>query len=350
MEGCDAPDDLQKFITPNTHHIYAIGSQECLRSIQKSFIISNKKTWEEAIQATLGPRYVQLKSETLVAIHIVVFVRSDVAAYINGSTVESNSVATGALGGNLGNKGGVGVGFILGPPGSVHSVSFLFLSAHFAAHQSNIEERNKDYATIVRDIKLGSKGKAVYKVLEDDAPLSPSSEPNPLRPERDVTSEYDCVFFMGDFNYRVNGTRFAVEGLLDSVDPDIRVALLNNDQLGREIRANRVFQGFKEPEVNFLPTYKFSPNQDSYETAKMRIPSWTDRVLFKQHPTTLLKRSANQDLLAIIPNEYTSIQSMRNSDHRPVRACFHLHTPLPEISPSKVTVANTQQSSTCAVM
>ena len=47
------------------------------------------------------------------------------------SATESSSVATG-LGNTLGNKGGVGVGFTVG------STSFLFINAHFAAHQNKV--------------------------------------------------------------------------------------------------------------------------------------------------------------------------------------------------------------------
>lgn len=42
-----------------------------------------------------------------------------------------------------GNKGAVAIRF------DYHDSSFCFLTAHFAAGQSNVEERNHDYRTIV---------------------------------------------------------------------------------------------------------------------------------------------------------------------------------------------------------
>lgn len=55
-----------------------------------------------------------------------------------------------------------------------------------------------------------------------------------------------------------------------------------NDQLRREIEADRVFSHFDEAPVNFRPTYKLDRGTDTYDTsAKARIPGWTDRILFR---------------------------------------------------------------------
>lgn len=48
------------------------------------------------------------------------------------------------LGGATGNKGGVGIRFL------VHSTSLCFLCAHLAAGQSQINDRNNDYAEITK--------------------------------------------------------------------------------------------------------------------------------------------------------------------------------------------------------
>jgi hypothetical protein len=46
------------------------------------------------------------------------------------------------IAGTYGNKGAIGVSFLIG------DTSFAFIVCHFAAGSSNVEERNKDYWTI----------------------------------------------------------------------------------------------------------------------------------------------------------------------------------------------------------
>lgn len=49
----------------------------------------------------------------------------------------------------------------------------------------------------------------------------------------------------------------------------------------------KCFKGFIEGDVNFAPTYKYDLFSDDYDTSdKLRIPAWTDRVLFwrRQYP------------------------------------------------------------------
>ena len=39
---------------------------------------------------------------------------------------------------------------------------------------------------------------------------------------------------------------------------------------------------FDEGELNFKPTYKYNDNSYDYDTSKkLRVPSWTDRILYK---------------------------------------------------------------------
>ena len=84
--------------------------------------------------------------------------------------------------------------------------------------------------------------------------------------------------------------------------------LLQNDQLRREMIEGRVFHGLCEPPLNFRPTYKFDDGSDVYDTSKkLRIPSWTDRILHKPC----------DGLETLI---YRSIEDIKSSDHRPVVA------------------------------
>lgn len=59
--------------------------------------------------------------------------------------------------------------------------------------------------------------------------------------------------------------------------------LLQKDQLTQGKMAGDVFVGYHEGEIRFAPTYKYDLFSEEYDTSeKMRIPSWTDRVLWKR--------------------------------------------------------------------
>lgn len=86
--------------------------------------------------------------------------------------------------------------------------------------------------------------------------------------------------------------------------------LVANDQLTIEKKKGNVFQGFLEGALSFVPTYKYDPGTDTFDTsAKARVPSWTDRVLFKTSEHVELR-------------EYGSCGELRYTDHRPVFASF----------------------------
>ena len=56
-----------------------------------------------------------------------------------------------------------------------------------------------------------------------------------------------------------------------------------------------MFRAFNEGEIAFAPTYKYDLFSEDYDTSeKMRIPAWTDRVLWRrrkpQYKSTTLVR------------------------------------------------------------
>jgi hypothetical protein len=62
--------------------------------------------------------------------------------------------------------------------------------------------------------------------------------------------------------------------------------------------------------LNFKPTYKYDDNSDVYDTSKkMRVPSWTDRILYTQQGSELV---------------YYGRRENKFSDHRPVLAVFEV--------------------------
>ena len=54
-----------------------------------------------------------------------------------------------------------------------------------------------------------------------------------------------------------------VKGLADRGQFKI---LLANDQLIRQKKEKKCFEGFQEGEINFKPTYKYDPGTDNWDT------------------------------------------------------------------------------------
>ena len=140
-----------------------------------------------------------------------------------------------------------------------------------------------------------------------------------------VSDRYDRVIWMGDLNYRIDLKRDEVDGLLQQyMNKEISTKenekalqhLRSHDQLNKERLAGRIFSGFAEGVLSFKPTYKLDKESDDYDTSpKRRIPSWTDRILFK---------SCSSFKEGIILRSYSSIESIKTSDHRPVVAQFDI--------------------------
>jgi hypothetical protein len=109
------------------HHLYAVSSQECEHTIAESVIYRDKSGWENKVAKTLGNAYVKLRSHTLQAIHLIIFIHRSLLPLV--SDIRSASVAAG-LGDTLGNKGGVAITFKVGV------TSFAIVSSHFQAEVS----------------------------------------------------------------------------------------------------------------------------------------------------------------------------------------------------------------------
>jgi Endonuclease/Exonuclease/phosphatase family 2/RhoGAP domain len=318
MMGQPMPDDveLDDFIPPNKHDIYAIGAQECERSIAKSVVIKSKGQWEQRLIDHLGEDFVLLRAHILGAIYLGVFVRKSIMKLVSG--VQSGAVACG-LANIVNNKGGVGVSFLVG------DTSFLFVTAHFTAHIENVEARNADFFRINQELNLSSESDAFSSrgsrfdsrrskfdstgstASTASAQSSPSRFGSGRRRPEPASERFDRVFWCGDLNYRLNGNRRMVESLIDKSLYEVLVA---NDQLNvARSKPNPPFAGFAEGDLAFPPTYKFDPNTDTYDSSvKQRVPSWTDRVLYKPNERVTLARYGSSDL--------------KCSDHRPVSGDF----------------------------
>ncbi|CAK6433462.1 unnamed protein product [Pipistrellus nathusii] len=281
----ELPVNLDELLLPAeadyAQDLYVVGVQEGC---------SDRREWETRLQETLGPHYVMLHSAAHGALHLSVLIRRDLIWFC--SEVESSTVTT-RIGSQIKTKGALGVGF------TFFGTSLLFITSHFTSGDGKVGERLLDYSKTIQ-------GLALPKNVPDTCPYRSDAA--------DVTTRFDGVFWFGDFNFRLSGGRAPVEAILRQ-DPGARVpALLRLDQLARERQRGSIFKGFQEPDIHFLPSYKFDIGKDSYDTSsKQRTPSYTDRVMF---------RSRHQD--DICPLTYSSCPGIKTSDHRPVYGLFRV--------------------------
>lgn len=303
LHGKRAPSDLHAWVPTNTrHHIYAIGTCECERSIEKSLIWSSKARWERQMQDYFGEDYKMIGSHTMSAVHVMIFLHRTLWRFC--SEVETCHVATG-FANCIGNKGSTQVAFRLG------NTRLLFMNAHLAAHQGQMEERTR----------------SMQRILES----------SPIRKRKDMSGvhrEYDRVFFMGDLNMRLNEKRETVDAWIKAERFD---ECLKTDDLLPLLKGDSGHAGlwpdFQEAKITFPPTYKFDKKSDVYDSSKkQRVPSWTDRILWKKD-------------VAIKSLSYDWVPSLKCSDHRPVFAQFEVKVDLNWSGPPRVV----RKSSVCAV-
>ncbi|OHT13312.1 Endonuclease/Exonuclease/phosphatase family protein [Tritrichomonas foetus] len=133
-----------------------------------------------------------------------------------------------------------------------------FVGCHLSAHQANTEARNQELKSLLNYASMNS----------------------------------DYVVLIGDLNYRIN---LSYEECLLKIKNNDLDQLFENDQLNQARKIDSELAKFEEGKVSFMPTYKFDKNSDVYDTSpKMRIPSYTDRVLVATSPKRLAIGSSTQ--------------------------------------------------------
>lgn len=259
---------------PRGFDMYVLGFQEVSAFVP---LVASKRQsgLSSALADHFGPDFQVVCDESLLAIKLWIVVSPDFAGRVRSKSVYK--VSTGASGA-YGNKGAVACSVLID-----EVTPLLFIVAHFEAHTKNVELRNENFATILRS-------------LYDSFGCNP------------ITSHQFCFFF-GDLNYRLAGEYEEIRRLAQAGRyPE----MMDYDQLTRERRAMKVFAGFTEDEIGFPPTYKFNKHAMTYDTSKkMRVPAFTDRILF----------CAKQRRLLTSEN-YGTDMDVLISDHRPVYEQF----------------------------
>ncbi|KAI9149699.1 Inositol-1,4,5-trisphosphate 5-phosphatase 1 [Blastocladiella emersonii ATCC 22665] len=286
--------------------IFAIGFQEIVELTAGQIVSADpvkRQIWQQELVKVIrrchGDDYVLVCDGQLVGAAIFIFAKSALTASIH--SVEMSIVKTG-MGGITGNKGGISVSL------TAYDTPFCFVTAHFAAGQSNVEDRNDDFATIASE-SLFKRGRSI--------------------------PDHDHIVWFGDFNYRVDMENEAVRRL---VAQGSLGELLQRDQLLNQRRLQRAFHGYDEGAITFPPTYRYNNGTDVYDTSeKNRIPAWCDRILFQSKNSSKVAAAA-ASLRAASPSaahgaaattmkfellSYTRAE-LKVSDHKPVLALLRV--------------------------
>ncbi|CBI35009.3 hypothetical protein VitviT2T_022535 [Vitis vinifera] len=256
-------------------------------------------------------KYKLMASKKMVGVFISVWMRRELLRRYCISNVKVSSVPCGIMG-YLGNKGSVSVSM------SIEGTSFCFIAAHLASGEKKGDEgrRNHQVSEIFRRTTFP-------RLPEDD------DNPHPY-----TILGHDRIFWLGDLNYRLCLEDNLARKLIKRQDWR---ALQEFDQLRREQEDGGVFQGWKEGNIEFAPTYKYSTsNCNRYSGGlpnrsgeKQRTPAWCDRILWYGKGVKQLTYFRSES---------------KFSDHRPVSALFSTQievvkstnprvAPLPTITP-----------------
>ncbi|ORX77736.1 DNase I-like protein [Anaeromyces robustus] len=238
MMGRSPPPNIKPFIDINNdnYHIVAIGTQECGKNITEAMIFPSCEEWEKALQKHLTKKYQMIKSEVMGSIHLAIFINKECSSHVKN--VKAYNVKTGVAN-VMTNKGAIGISL------QFDALTFLFVNSHLTAYQKKVSDRNDDYKRI---------SKGLHMNLNNN----------------NYDQSYDYIFWFGDLNYRINGIRSIVDKLIKENQLEV---LLANDQLKIEMNKGNAFNSFSEAPITFRPTYKFDVYTKNYVTNDMSIHS-----------------------------------------------------------------------------
>jgi len=273
MQKCKTPKNIESFILPSNKRcdVYVIGVQEATNDLL---------LWENCILNVLGEEFMMSLTCKHGVLHISLFVKKKFQIHTNCSVKEKMSTRAFH---KVKTKGAIGVQL------DVCGSKFLFLNSHFHSGQNNIASRITNYLNIA----------SVLKIEENHA------SNNILNSEF-----FDAIFWFGDLNFRISQPSTLLKESIQDNTYDIR-EFVKCDQLTNYMRLGRCFPGYKEGKITFLPTYKFQKNTSNYDNIVERVPSYTDRILYRSSDTSIVESYS-----------YNSVPSIKCSDHKPVFAMF----------------------------
>ncbi|KAJ8131426.1 hypothetical protein O1611_g2204 [Lasiodiplodia mahajangana] len=239
--------------------------------------------------------------------------------------------------GDMGNKGALGLRMLFSKEdgrGQKRHTELTFVGTHLAAHEWNLEKRNKHWENIVSGLLFEDpkKLRGSTSLARTPRASSEDDEGDSLLPQdlnekalHDITiyKPGSHLFVAGDLNYRISKTPPSPESDFPDLDPESPNyfgRFLARDQLMLEKSAGRTLHGLHEAPIQFPPTYKLETvdmeeahDVASWRWAPHRWPGWCDRVLYLDILPWAPAPSMKIDALA-----YDALPPVRTSDHRAV--------------------------------
>ncbi|KAL0905233.1 hypothetical protein M5K25_027423 [Dendrobium thyrsiflorum] len=283
---------------------------------------NNGQWWLDTIGKTLdeGTSFERVGSRQLAGLLIAAWVRKSLRP--NVGDVDAAAVACG-FGRTIGNKGAVGLRM------RVFDRVLCFVSCHFAAHLEAVSKRNSDFNHVYRNMSFTRPSVEQNSGPAGATPVQVHRGGNSVGSQYDEKpdlSEADMVIFLGDFNYRLFGVSY--DEARDMISQRCFDWLREKDQLRAEMKAGKVFQGMREAQIKFPPTYKFEryqPGLSAYDASeKKRIPAWCDRILYRDSRSISVAECSLECPVVSSISLYESCMDVTDSDHKPVRCIFSL--------------------------
>lgn len=293
------PEDLRDAFKYNNEYVDVlfIALQEVDMGVKSTISGKNEASlkWLEAVKSSAGSTFEVLGEQVLGGVFTCLLYRREAKIPLKFDRKETVRLG---LKGYTANKGACIYRCYIGMS------RIVFIGCHLKAHKQNWEERNQQ----LNDLLIGS--------LEEG---------------------FDYLILAGDLNYRIelkneDCRQLIKEGNIES--------LFSYDQL-KQSMDNKKYQlyKFKEPKINFTPTYKYEKGIDEYNSgSKARVPSYTDRILVthskKRLPVGHYDRpflnisSAKQNNFPCSPSVLKVTKGRSTiSDHRSVNMIFSFLTP-----------------------
>jgi phosphatidylinositol-bisphosphatase len=174
-----------------------------------------QRVWEVTLQEQIGPTHVKYSSYYHGSVGVAVFIRRELIWFCSVAEYEHINLRAGPINTPSATKASVCISFQL------FGTLMCFICSHFAAGEGAVEARIDNYKSTINGMKLPNRLLNKKKVVGADA-----------------TDNFDCVFWFGDFNFRVDKEKSkVVSKILDKRNKrSINFEdIMNHDELYRVI-------------------------------------------------------------------------------------------------------------------
>jgi phosphatidylinositol-bisphosphatase len=272
---------------------YILGFQEIVDLTSKNILLSSNEDKKNKIKTKLtnilkgmkgteSDSYQIVTELDLVGIYIIIFAKKSIIKYIKN--FDYQIIKTGFMG-SIGNKGACLLRF------NINDSKIAIACNHLSAGQELYESRRTE----------------ITDVLNTSFKKYPNIN----------FKDYDYYFFFGDLNSRISldYSNELIDDILKNHSKTLNGDFNNiiiHDQIKKYQKESSLILQMDEAPIKFSPTYKYIIGSNEYDKNKKRIPSWTDRILFKKFSETS-PLAYNKCLLSL-------------SDHQPIYGVYRIKT------------------------